>query len=204
MKAACLLVLALVGRVRAEEIPLKDIWAEGIPGTRNVRDLQYVPEPRSRAARQLSLVEQFKSPLRRGLPPDAAGKGFAVSGTGLAALQAASDVMTGKSKRPAKLPADQDITVVIYSHLFGASFRLDSVDQGGKVITVKWHFETHSAPMSTAHFALIPLGKLAPGKYEVSMVELPLRTGDRGARSEPIPKKQIRSVVCQSFQFTVK
>jgi hypothetical protein len=194
-----------VAEEKPVEIPLKEVWAEAMPGTRNVRELQRVPETNSNEELyRRSLVEQFKRPLRKGLPPDRADKGFAVPGNGLEALKRATDVITQKSERPKSLSKDDFATVVFFSHSAGSYVRLDSVERSGPIITIKWHFLTHATLDMSAHFALIPLGKLSPGKYEVKIVELPLKTGDRVVGYQPFDPKLVQRIVCQPFSFTVK
>ncbi len=185
-------------------IPLKEIWAEDMPGTRNVRELEKVPPKLSNEELfRHSLVEQVKLPLRKGLPK-AAGNGFAVAGTGLEALRGARDVLTNNKHRPGKLPRDDELSLIFYSYSVGTYVHLVSVDREKHVFTIKWRFVSHATLEATAHFALIPAGRLEPGTYNVNVVQLPLRTGDRAARSRAIEKSLVERIVCQPFSFEIK
>jgi hypothetical protein len=55
------------------------------------------------------------------------------------------------------------------------------------------------------HFALIPIGKLTPGKYEVKFERLPatVQKGDEAFVSPPGDSDELNAVVCESFSFRV-
>jgi hypothetical protein len=189
---------------RPVEIPLKHIWALDMPRTRNVRDLEKVPPNLSNEELyKQSLVEQIQRPLRK-IRSEAAGQGFVVLGTGVQALKGARDVFTNTREPPAAIPKGEELSIFFYSYLSGAYVHLDSVYREHGRITIRWRFITHMTLDTTAHFALIPIGKLSAGKHQVDIVQLPLQMQDRGARSQPIEKKEVNRIVCHSFSFRVK
>ena len=73
----------------------------------------------------------------------------------------------------------------------------------GDNITIKYRFVPHETKEMTRHFALIPFGKLYPGRIEVKMLRLPMeqRFVDAGFQ-DPAPEWETR-VVCGSFDFEV-
>ena len=146
--------------IRAEEIPLKSVWAYDISGTQDVRKLSN------------ELSNDFATWLmRRTGEGGKSGKCFVVSGEGEVALQGAANVLLGGAKRPTKL-AGKEASLVFYSLAAPGYVSIDSIEKGGGKITVRFKIATHQESLSTTHFALIPLGKLSAGKLEVEIVEV--------------------------------
>lgn len=71
---AIVLAVSISSTAWGKEIPLKSIWAESMPGTRDVHKLEKLePLPPNDTKRDLierSLVERFKSPLATGCCAD--------------------------------------------------------------------------------------------------------------------------------------
>src|ERR1700754_2260350 len=88
-------------------VPLTEVWAYQMPGTRDIRDLE--PEKFGAAIRALSTKEQIKkmgssmtgpilTSLQSKKSKDPATKGFVVVGSGLAGLTDANEVLVGGRK----------------------------------------------------------------------------------------------------------
>jgi hypothetical protein len=193
-------------------IPLKEIWAYEMPGTRNVWELE--PDKFGIKVRNLGSEEQIKRhkesltyqivrhlvKTKRGVQPP----GFAVLGSGKAALQEAHDVLVDGQKRLGTFPANTKISLAFFSKAFEYYVHLDKVEQHGNKITIRYFFVPHRESVSSAHFAVIPLGELRAGKWEVDVVRSPWPNARKysvypepGADADPI-------VVCRPFSFVVE
>jgi hypothetical protein len=62
----------------------------------------------------------------------------------------------------------------------------------------------HEESNVTEHFALIPIGKLQPGKYEIRIIQIPMdaKLVERGFK--PPSRAVAASTVCQSSEFEIK
>jgi hypothetical protein len=101
-----------------------------------------------------------------------------------------------------------DITLVFYSRLSGSYVHLRRVIRDGNVITLQYRFVAHGSREITTHFALVQLGKLPAGKYEVKTVQLPpdfsIFPDLRPSEIKLIPPERERRVVSLPFTFEVK
>lgn len=153
------LALLLASAAQAEEIPLKSIWAYDMAGTQDARKLSK------------DLANDLATWLmRRTGEGGKAGKCFVVSRDGSIALQGAANVLMGGAKRPTKL-AGKEASLVFYSLAAPGYVSIESVEREERKVTVRFKVTTHQESVSTTHFALIPLGKLPAGKFEIEIVE---------------------------------
>lgn len=201
---AIVLAVSISSTAWGEEIPLKSIWALDMPGTKDIRELEPKPESGISADELISrsLVEQIRWSLNPNFWPKEghnAGKAFVVAGSGIDALREAHGVLADRNKRASSIAADKEMTLVFYAYNSGRSVLLDHVVRKGDTITVKYPLHAHEVLKSTTHFALIPLGKLSPGKFQVNIQRSP-DTGPGGLvrRFKTVPADRI---VCGSFAF---
>lgn len=192
----------------AEEIPLKSIWAANMPDARNIRELEPRTEGDNREFGPLMhtiyrTMQGGRSGKSWGRPD--AGPGFPVPGEGIAALNAVYDILTDNDERPTKVPAGE-VSVVFFARQSGQYCYLEKVEREGKVITLTYRFHAHRTANVTAHLALISLGELEPGKYEVRMEQLPVARppGDAVAFTPPIEGERLKRTVSQAFSFEVE
>jgi hypothetical protein len=189
------------------EIPLDDIWALDMPGTKDIRDLENRAMFRGMKVADIvknSLVENTRSVLdSRHRPPrgQSAGPGFVVAGIGLDALKEANAVLAKKKERPKTLPAGEELTLVFFSYSSGRRVKLDNVFVGERAIRVEYHLEFDGLRMSTMHFALVPIGVFKPGIVNVQFTRLP-DTSVFGT-TKPLDEERVRQLVCESFTFQV-
>lgn len=196
-----------VGESKPREyvIPLDQIWALGIPGTKDILKLENREKFRGmKAAERIknSLVENTKYRLSSDFRPprnQSAGPGFVVAGTGLDALKEANAILTDKKGRSETLPSNKELTLVFYSYMCARYVRLDEVRRSGRHINIKYHFESHVQAMSSTHFALIPIGKFTPGVVDVHIERLP----DTNTLT-PLDDERVRQLVCESFSIQVE
>lgn len=193
-----LLIVALLLMAEAPKtIPLKDIWAHEMPGTRDVQKL----EP---STSRSSLANQIGGSLDFTPDGQVVGRGFAVAGVDKKALSNAHAVLVKSTKPRQTFSTENDITLVFFSRMFSQYVHIQSVERSDKTINISYRFVPHETKQMTAHFALIPLGKLTAGKYQVKIASLPLEEKYVAQGIKPVDPKWEKRVICQPFSFTVK
>lgn len=203
------------------EIPLDQIWALRMPGTKDVRELDpnsfgksdpsHSPE-RALATFQNSKVVQIQRALMN-IPTDAPQKkAFFVRGDEEQALQEVFEVLVRGEQPTYVFSTDDKLWLVFFSARFGAYVQLDSIERTPTEITIKYRFSTHSTLNLTEHFAIIPVGKLAPGERRVVVERVGSRPpSDKKSAGRISPEFKSTSinpswndkVVCGPFEFTV-
>jgi hypothetical protein len=199
-------------------IPLERIWAEYMPGTRDILTLEpevfsseasrQPPDVQARRARD-SMINQIARKSEPG-PVEKDGPAimprprpaFAVLGTGRKALEAAARVFAQNQKPRQLFPAGREISVIFFSYRGGSRVQLVKVEREGQTIRIHYRFFDDGLMASTSHLALIPLGKLPVGKYEVEIVQSPMGSRFRQAAGQ-IMKDWGDRLVCQPFSFSV-
>ncbi len=188
-------------------IPLHEIWAYKMPGTRDVRELEPKPEIAAtidELARHSDVWKILKVLDGRPKEGEKAGPAFVVVGTGREALVNAAVVITNLMKEkesPTAVPPNTDVSLMFYSHLCGRYVQLVSVELSPQLITIRYRFVDHVQQIMTAHFALVPLGKLREGKVQVKVEQLP----PIDECGQPVaPLGDPLRFVSQSFSFAVQ
>lgn len=179
------------------EIPLKEIWADSMPGTINIYELEGTPSDNPLMA-EINKKHGFKT------WQDKAGPAFAVQGTGLEALKNAHAVITEKQSRPTSLPQDSEVSVIFFSLEFGNYVHLTKVERDKNTINIRYEFVPHTQKHLTRHFAIIPLGKLPKGQYKVDVGAEPFADRFRDQGMVEIPDERKLPRVSPSFEFSVK
>jgi hypothetical protein len=212
LSLSALLVIGCSRVVVAEEIPLKEIWAFDMPDTRDVRELESeafgeqakgLPVEQQADLQNQSLIGQIRESLKW-KDNAKAERGFALSGTGLDALKTAFEVLTGKSQRSDSLPSDGEVTVVFFSRQSGSHVQIYQVVRNGNIIEVRYRFAPHDDAYQTEHFALIPLGKLPRGLYQVKVVRGPMEDKNTSVGFTEKKDSDASRIVSRSFKFGVK
>ena len=132
--------------------------------------------------------------------PDA-GPGFPVKGEGIEALNGAYDVLTDVGDRPTTVPAGK-VSIVFFARQSGQYCHLEKVEREENVITLSYRFHVFRSASVAAHLALIPLGELKPGKYEVRTVQLIAHLV--GEPSGLIEDEELKHCVLEPFSFEVQ
>ena len=206
--------LAETESARSEKkyIPLNEVWAYEMPGTKDVRELE--PDKFGPILKTLSTADQIRKmesstlgailkQIQSTKPVRNASNGFIVAGTGTEALKATYAVLVGDKKASQSFPPNTKLSIVFFSHLFGQYVHIQRVQQRDNLFEVGYYFEPHLTKEMTFHFALIPIGDLAPGSYEVKCARLmPKKYGTDGIKAPSVDEE--RKVVAQSFQFEIK
>jgi hypothetical protein len=192
----CALLTAVsVGKENEVLIPLREIWGYEMPGTRNIEKLK--PKP------QMDVPELIQQSLMRHDGDPAVGPGFVVQGDESEALLQAFAVLVSHKEASSTVTHDLNTWIVFFAKDSGQYVHLRSVTRAGNKITVDFTFVPHDSKNLTRHFALIPLGKLPTGKYEVAIVNSPMDKRYLDQHFKPIPKDGVRWIVAKSFDFDV-
>lgn len=194
-------------------VPLKNIWAYQMPGTRDVRELE--PQNFGQAVRKLTSDEQLKrygqsltsrilKTLQVRPTNQKAKKAFAVLGTGVDALREAHAVLAERQRPRRTLPVDAEVSVVFFSYSFGSYVHLNKVEREGNTVTVSCRFVPHETKEMTAHFALIPIGKFKLGEVKVTVVSSPMEKRFVDSGFKPVSAETESQVVSRSFRLLVE
>ena len=198
------------------EIPLSEIWALNMPGTRDVGELE--PEVKAAIERIKTLPpqemeQQFKQlmndsliwQIRKALQPGSkrAGPGFALASPEAELLEDVRDVLTGETKRANEFPGGSDITVVFFSRSMQLHVYIDHVERRANLIEIHCRFVPYQERYVSEHFALIPLGKLPEGFYQVKPVLGPVEQKYLDAGYTQKSLANAAKFVSQSFKFGV-
>jgi hypothetical protein len=219
LAALILLSSCATAEEKRVDIPLETIWAYDMPGIwryekPRMRDVQELepeiferigakPSTEQAELQKKSLVIQFGSTLDTlvNLPTlrERAGKAFAVAGTGREALQNAYRVRVERKSPSTSFSQGTDMSLVFFSHQFGDYITLDEVFRQGSKIVIRYRVVPRETQNLTAHFALIPLGKLPSAVYQVEVV------GPRAPHASARDQlgEEVSRHVSKGFSFTV-
>ena len=179
-------------------IPLSDIWALDMPGTKPMnRTLR--GEPLAYEAPEGALLSEIVAalnydPRRRPV----VGECFAVEGQGLEALRAAHKVLVEGGSKQIKFRQGQQISLVFYSLSFNSYVHLAHVEQRPDTIQLTYLLVPHKTKEMTAHLALIPV--FIPASVLVRVEVKPSMTDGLAAVDWG---KWPKEIVCSSFAFNL-
>lgn len=180
------------------EIPLSEIWAHGMPGTRRIHELAEDPKRDHPLMTEIGKVHREDWGKRR------AGSPFAVVGTGSEALKNAHAVITGRKARSDSLSKDHEISIAFFTLYSGYYMHLTNVSWSQQTIRIRYEFIPHETKDLTRHFALIPLGKLPKGKFQVEVVAEPLAQRFIEKRWKEFDDETKARIISSSFEFEVR
>ncbi len=187
-------------------IPLNRIWAVDMEGTRNIHELE----------KNGTLGERYVDEIVRALidtghdlrlKQKPANPGFVVAGDSVKALQRAHAVLVDREKPARSIAEGTDVALVFFMYSAGIDVQLRAVEVRGKTIELKYRFVNYVEKILSTQFALIPLGKLASGKYEVKLTQLPSVGGkSKTDYQEIVPPRYVQEagqIISQPFTFEV-
>lgn len=170
MPRALFLLLAIVVGSPAlgeevKEIPLEEVWAYKMPGTRQLTDAEKGEGFVSKEGPVLREIRQALKCQRERV----AGPAFLVQGSGRNTLPKVLEVLRGylteeEPSEPKAIKSGEEVTLVFFAYRSGSYFHLEKVEIEGNAIKVRYRFVRHITLDLSEHIALIPLGKLEPGK----------------------------------------
>jgi hypothetical protein len=192
-RISILLALILSSVSYAKEIPLREIWARDMPGTKNIDELhkQWRPEDIARLQRNPAPNEETVRPT------------FAVQGTGFEALRNSYEVLVKKKEPKRSFDENTDISIIFFSRDDNWYVHLQSVEVKNKIITLNCNMVTHETQETTKHFALIPVGKLLSGEYQIEVV---VSQVDKTGQPIPNPLEQgiVNRIISGPSTFSIK
>jgi hypothetical protein len=193
---AIVLAASISSTAWGEEIPLKEIWALDMPGTRDIRELDPRTTEEPTAITKINRV--FFTKLDEGTEP---GKCFLVKGKGREALENAEKVLVCNEPRLKSAPQGAALSLVFYAHPAPGYVHLDSVEYSKGLIAINYQVVIHPETNATSHFALIPLPTdLPPGKLAIKAVQVPAKDN-----KVPMPDpKRTERAVCESCSFAIE
>lgn len=185
-------------------IPLDKVWAKNMPGTRDVLDLDL---PRAQQVTTGRLQSIYMSWVRRAEKlkfKDLARPGFVVSGSGQSALLAAHAIFVKEAAPRNEFSPDEELTIVFFSEPYGGNHvRIHQIERKGDHFEIQYRLEPYLVHTLSETFALIPLGKLPPGKYHVDMRQLPSEQKFSKLGRKPVDENWSREALCKPFSFAV-
>ncbi|WP_428305488.1 hypothetical protein [Lacipirellula sp.] len=183
-----------------ERVPLDRIWALSMPGTKKVREL----DPRESPDQETAVSQIARGLLSKIGQQTDAGPCFLVAGEGKEALENAASVIADNASPLTALTTDDEISLVFYSYAAPGYVALHSVRKAKNQVTVRYHVMMHATSDVSVHFALIPLGKLSPGKLNVDVMQVGRdKPSPLEGVSRPEPKLVARAV-CKSCAFEIR
>jgi hypothetical protein len=187
-----------------QDIPLENIWAYQMPGTHILSADRTGPERKFVSEEEGPLVEEVVRALVPARNVESKRSGFAVTGTGLAALNEAHFCLAEKQQARLAFPTDREISLVVFSELADRYFYVEHVRREGLKIKVEYRLVPHAEKVLSQHFAIVPVGSLPAGRYRVEMMQLPMRQSEIDAGFEPAIDTYSSRIACQPFSFLVR
>lgn len=207
------LILIVVGTAQAQEIPLEDIWALGMPGTKDVRELD--PGGIARIHKDTSdaeaeaivkryhnsttykLQKTFVKYFENAEKPEV----LVVQGTGEKALTNLLRSLTEKTpKLKTPVPSDTELTLVFYAQPTIHHVRLAKASRDGRTIKLEYTYKTGLSRDTAFRYALVPIGKLDPGELNI---EVSL-TRPKASQLSPLSDDDAKRYVSQSTSIQIK
>lgn len=181
----------------ADEIPLDQIWAHMMPGTKKIQELELQVPDDDRLMAKIGRV-LYQNMRQK------TGTSFAVEGIGLGGLENAERVLCKDEKREISFSPESEISIVFYTHYSNFYAHLSKVDVDGYTIEIRYQLVPHLTQDLTAHFALIPIGKLPKGDYKVKVIAEPTDQKFIEAGFQKPRKVDHSTIASSSFSFQVE
>ena len=186
-------------------IPLGEIWALNMSGTKDIRAIAAEPSELNHDKFSQTLLNEVSIALNY-LPGSeglSAKAGFVVSGTSADALRQLHSILTAQKERSNIWPADSQLWIIFFAHASGRYVHIEPVTVHDRTVEVRYQFVPHKTQELTPQIAMIPLGKLEPGHYEFTYVAIPLGRKYVDAGFKPVTDEDIRRIICKPFTFQI-
>jgi hypothetical protein len=185
-----------------EEIPLKQIWALGMPGTHQIDISKSDGSYKSVEGRAADTIR--KSSFLRPNRDDEIDACFVVAGKGIEAISNASKVILSKEKAARAFRSDGELSLFFFARRSGVFVHVTRAIVRDGVIHITYSLEPHSTRQVTEHFALIPLGTLKPGKYTVELSRDRKDTLTPPDGLSPVDGKLETYLICKQCEFLIE
>jgi len=204
-------------------IPLSELWALDMPGTRDINELfkdPYPDKPQLQTDKTWQrLVTRIRQTLARKRSDRKAMASFAVVAgeygeeVGLASrgLGRGEPIFGDPSGMSSLRPyrdgnsffSSNKLCIVFFSYASPYPVVLDRIERRGTVIDIRYRFVPGIPPGSTVHLAMIPLGKLPAGEYRVKISQSPREQKYVDAGLGRVSDEQVSRIICGPFSFQV-
>jgi len=198
-------------------IPLDQIWAWDMPGTKDVRQLEgqgkfkgmgFTDRVQNSLATNTHWRLNHVFVLKGNKRVRIAGSAFVVDAVDLAALKKANAIFAKEQEPRDSFKASRALTLVFYASGSSRSVRIKEVLKGKNEIVVKYHFHVHGHRTTSKYYALVPLGNDLSGRIKVTIERTEDTIEDYLAKSNsPIPElsrnSDAKRSVSGSTLFTV-
>ena len=104
---------------------------------------------------------------------------------------------------PQSFCEDSDVFVVFFAHDFSNHVWIKNVERAGDIIEVQYGIIPYRQKVNSISFALIPIGKLTPGQYQVKFTQLPMDKQLIQEGFKSVSDESIARVICKPFAFSV-
>lgn len=220
----CFLLLCLATvACHAEEvvtIPLEKVWGHDRPlrelepeyfayrntpeKIREYSDPKKIQEMQSKAKDSLVLaIERVMNGLSE-VSEQNAGTGFAVHGRDRKALREVHKVLVKGEKPESAFYEDTELSIAFFARPAQPKVRLLRGERHGSVIKIYYGLISHGLGNLTWNLAMIPVGKLPPGEYQVELIRASDEEAKYRQRDLPaIESGKEEQIVCKRFQFAV-
>jgi hypothetical protein len=196
----------------AVEIPLSEAWGLNFRETKQAAHLERESNakdeyrPPTYEERSQRLINSMTYQIHRALGDRSRTEmrpGFAVTGEGREALEQVHAILVKGKTSQDRFPQGIKISAVFFTRRIG-SMHLMKIERVGNTITINYCREpTASHPIVSPKVAMIPLGKLAPGKYRVNILGFSKKPDSPKSSCEPITEDRIKNQVCQPYEFEI-
>lgn len=221
---------AVAADTKTITIPLDEIWALDMPGTRDINELfgPYPDKPHLRTKQALHekrrwqrLLVSIQKRLAHKKQPDKKAKAsFAIVAEGHRNVIALAGEELGRGEPIFGDPSgmvslrlyrdgnsffsSSKLRIVFFSYASKYRVELVRVERQGTVIDVCYRFAPHDQVDLKGALALIPVSKLPVGEYHVQFSQLPMEQIYLDTSTiEPVSDEQASRIVCQPFSFQV-
>ena len=195
----CLFAAATVQTASDPVVPLKDIWALKMPGTRPM-SVTKLGDPPAYESPEGLLVDNIRQaltfdPKRRPLAEEC----FAVRGSGMDALRGAHAVLVEGQARITSFHRNEPISLVFFSYSFNHYVHLIGVEKQGLIVRLSYRLVPHRTKEMTAHIALVPVSHPGSGNIRVEVTP----RLDSTALALDL-HGWVEKIVCRPFVFNVQ
>jgi len=176
-------------------IPLAEVWALGMPKTKDIHKLDTKKLKVPFGTLQTGPLDMLERLEKKRAEP-----GFVVNGLGQVALEEAHRKLPDGKKPETKFAGGSELSLVFFSHGLGRFCHIQEVKRTNGTIHVAYQLVPHGTENGSSHIALIPLGKLPVGEYQVKIHQIPL---DKKSGIPPLVGIDTTLSICQPFSFSV-
>ncbi len=184
------------------EIPLEEIWALNMPGTKDVREIARVDtdrEPARPSNLDLVIRSLVVTPTRTMPTLMAPGNPTRAVASAATALRKRDPLFGDRGP----ISGSDDWNIVFYKFVSAYDVEIVSVERKAFHFNISYRFVPKYQPQATVGFAVIPCGKITAGNYHINIEKLPMEQRYLDAGFKPADDKFAQRLVSGDFVFDV-